>query len=72
MAEKPQYVVDKTTKKLKRYGNCDFENDGSFNSGTEEIVDLPNDGFFIDKTHPDMDEQDYYWNGSTFQDTPLS
>lgn len=34
-----KYVIDKTTKKLKRFGICDFVNDGSFNPATEQIVE---------------------------------
>jgi hypothetical protein len=34
-----QVVIDKTTKDVKRFGYCDFENDGSFDSETEEIIE---------------------------------
>ena len=58
-------VIDKTSKKVKRYGYCDFANDGSFNPTTEEIISK--DFFFA----PDIDQQDWYWNGTTFQTDPV-
>ena len=55
MASK-QFVIDKTTKKVLRFGFCDFANDGSFTSGTEEIIE--NNGILL----PPLEEQDWYWN----------
>lgn len=49
-------VIDKTSKEVKRYGYCDFLNDGSFDSDTEEIID----GFF--EFDPDYN---YTYNVST-------
>ena len=34
-----QIVIDKTSKKVLRFGCCDFENDGSFDSDTEQIIE---------------------------------
>jgi hypothetical protein len=34
-----QIVIDKETKKVLRFGHCDFENDGSFDSDTEQIIE---------------------------------
>ena len=54
-----QIVIDKTTKNVKRWGYCDFQNDGTFNSDTEQIIEKE----FI--FNPDIDEQDWqYDNGS--------
>ena len=36
----PNAVIDKTLKYVKRCGYCDFENDGTFDSETEEQVVL--------------------------------
>ena len=55
-----QTVINKTSKLALRSGYCDFENDGSFNSATEEIIEYE----FI--FYPPIDQQDWYWNGSTF------
>jgi hypothetical protein len=57
-----QCVINKTTKKVKRFGFCDFWNDGKFDSGTEEIVEQN----FIFNSLP-LAYQDWYWNGSTYQ-----
>lgn len=32
------FVIDKVTTELKRFGCCNFENDGSFDSETEQII----------------------------------
>lgn len=53
-------VIDKVTKILKRYGYSDFENDGSFNSSIEEIVDCD---FEFDELPT---ECCWVWTGSTF------
>lgn len=63
--ETMESVIDKTSKIVKRHGFCDFENDGAFDSNTEEIV--VKDFFF----NPDIDTQDWYWNGTTFQTDPV-
>lgn len=55
-----QNVIDKTSKIVKRYGYCDFENDGSFDSENEEIIE------YEFTFYPPIDQQDWYWNGSTF------
>lgn len=34
-----QIVIDKITKEVKRWGYCDFSNDGSFDEFTEEIIE---------------------------------
>jgi len=34
-----QIVIDKETKQVLRFGYCDFENDGSFDSNTEQIIE---------------------------------
>ena len=34
-----QIVIDKETKQVLRFGHCDFENDGSFDSDTEQIIE---------------------------------
>ena len=33
-----QYVIDKITGKILRWGYCDFERDGSLNTLTEEVL----------------------------------
>ena len=57
-------VIDKTTKQVKRWGYCDFTQDGSFDTNTEEQIIHD---FVFD---PDIDETNWYWNGSTFTTTP--
>lgn len=52
-------VIDKTTKDVKRYGYCDFENDGSFDSGTEEIVEH----YFVFDPRP-SDTVTWRWNAT--------
>jgi hypothetical protein len=63
-----QFVIDKTSKELLRFGNCDFANDGQFNSGTEEIIEKD---FNFDETF--SPEVTYYYNSSTqeFQTDPI-
>lgn len=56
-----QVVIDKVSKQVKRHGFCNFENDGSFNSETEEIIEK--DFIF----NPDIDEQDWYWNEGIYE-----
>ena len=34
-----QIVINKETKKVLRFGCCDFENDGSFDSDIEQIIE---------------------------------
>ena len=51
-----QNVIDKTTKIVKRWGRCDFENDGSFDSDTEQIITKE---FVFD---PDIDVQDWEYD----------
>ncbi len=57
-----QYVIDSTTKKMKRGGYSDFLNDGEYNGGTEEIITVD----IILDCHTDK-----YWNGSSFQNDPI-
>jgi hypothetical protein len=62
------FVLDKLTKKVLRYGYCDFTNDGSFLPDTEEIIStVENIGYSIE-------EKDAYWNSGIqkFQETPIS
>ena len=54
-----QTVIDKTTKAVKRHGFCDFENDGQFDSGTEQIIEMD---FDFD---PDIDDQDWQYDTET-------
>jgi len=56
MSSNQQNVIDKTTKVVKRWGFCDFENDGSFDSNTEEIIEM---AFLFD---PDIDEMTWLWD----------
>lgn len=56
MSSEQQNVIDKTTKVVKRWGFCDFENDGSFDENTEEII-VKN--FLFD---PDIDETTWLWD----------
>lgn len=60
-----QEIINKNTKKVKRHGFCDFENDGQFDPITEEVIEK---NFVF---APDIDDQDWYWNGSTFQTNPI-
>lgn len=52
-------VIDKTTKVVKRWGFCDFENDGSFDPDNEEIITKR---FIFD---PDIDAATWLWNPTT-------
>jgi len=54
-----QIVIDKTTKNVKRWGYCDFQNDGTFNSDTEQIIEKE----FI--FNPDIDEQDWQYDSGS-------
>ena len=60
------FVIDKTSKKVKRHGFMDFENDGQFSSSTEEIVQSDQ------VLKPGLEFQDWYWNNITeeFQQIP--
>lgn len=51
-----QNVIDKTTKVVKRWGFCDFENDGSYQPDVEEIIEK---AFLFD---PDIDETTWLWD----------
>ena len=55
MAIAQQNVIDKTTKVVKRWGFCDFENDGSFDADTEEIIEK---AFVFD---PEIDEAEWIY-----------
>lgn len=57
-------VIDKKTKKVLRYGYCDFESDGSFDAANEEIVEP---GTFV--FDPPIDVQDWVWDGRSFLKT---
>lgn len=63
-----QCIIDSTTKQVKRFGFCDFEDDGSFDSGTEEIIEQ---NFLFTSLPLILTYQDWYWNGSTFQRDPI-
>lgn len=65
-----QVVIDSTTKEVKRYGRCDFENDGSFDPETEELIG--SDFLFEPPMPPGLGPptEVWYYNGSTFQITP--
>jgi Zn finger protein HypA/HybF involved in hydrogenase expression len=52
-------VIDKTSKIVKRHGYCDFQNDGQFDSQTEEIVEKEFD--FDEPTR----ETVWTWNSTT-------
>ena len=54
-------VIDKNTKIVKRWGYCDFENDGSFDPDTEEIIEKN----FDFKPSP-FEVVVWTWNGETF------
>lgn len=62
-----QFVIDQTTKKLKRYGACDFANDGSFDTATEQIIESD-----VVLTAP-LEDQAWFWNAATgeFQTMPV-
>jgi hypothetical protein len=51
-----QTVINKETKKVLRYGYCDFEHDGSFDSENEEIIEKE---WIFEK---ELQEVDYYWD----------
>lgn len=55
-----QVVIDSTTKVAKRLGYCDMENDGSFNSDTEQMVEFDFD------FNPPIEEAEWTWDGDTF------
>jgi hypothetical protein len=64
-----QTVINSATKQVLRSGYCDFASDGSFNAGTEEVVEL---GFVFDPPlyAPETEtETAWYWDGSTFTTT---
>ena len=48
-------VIDNITKKVKRHGFCDFENDGIYDSETESIIEKDFD--FDDKYFYTYDDQ---------------
>lgn len=52
-------VIDKTTKRVKRYGFCNFENDAQFDPNTEEIIVSD---FFFDELPSKVV---WIWNGGT-------
>ena len=54
-----QYVIDKTSGELKRYGFCDFANDGSFDSVAEKII-------VGDYSSLDIINEVYTWDGVKF------
>lgn len=56
-----KFVIDKTTKQVKRFGFCDFLNDDVFDGLTEEIIENES---ILD---PPIDETVWYWNGETSQ-----
>ena len=60
-----QFVIDKITKQVLRYGFCDFTNDGNFLSEIEEIVES--------NAVLEGDETPWYWNSATqeFQQAPI-
>ena len=58
-----EIIIEKTTGKVLRWGYCDFANDDMFNPDVEEII--LSDFVFP----PGIDEQIWYWNGTTFQKT---
>ena len=55
-----QVVIDSSTNIAKRAGFCDMENDGSFNSDTETMVEK-NFAF-----NPSIDSVEWIWDGDTF------
>lgn len=58
-------VINTSTGDLLRFGYEDFENDGSFDSGTESIrTDQPEPCYRKDK--PDDNGKWHRWNGSTW------
>ena len=64
-----QVVINKTTKKVLRWGYCDFTNDGSFDSVTEEVIEKD---FIFDPPLYDMFTDvttEWYWDGETFTQT---
>ena len=54
-----QVVIDKFTLEVKRHGFCDFENDGSFDPSTEDIIEMDFD--FIPDITLDVVEQKFEW-----------
>ena len=59
-----QFVIDSTSKKVKRWGYCDFSADGSFDAATEQV---------IEKEVALSPSQNWYWNEGMqeFQNTPV-
>ncbi len=55
-----QVVIDKTSKKVLRFGFCDFENDGSFDNGNETIIKKYKVFEF------EIYEKDWFWDGENF------
>jgi hypothetical protein len=60
-----QNVIDMVSKKVKRYGHCNFRDDGSFDEVNEDIIEM--EWVFS----PDISERNWYWNGVSFQPYPL-
>jgi len=62
---KRKIVIDKITKKVKRWGYCDFGSDGQLDLNTEELIEIDNG------VEMDTDEKDWYWNSisKTLQET---
>jgi len=64
MSEILNAVIETNTGNLLRQGFCDFENDGSFNSGTETyMVNIPRDLICIGTEN---ETQHSCWNGSAW------
>ena len=65
-----QVVINKTTKKVLRWGYCDFTNDGMLDPDTEEVIEKD---FIFDPPLSDMYTgvtTEWYWDGETFTETP--
>lgn len=56
-----QTVINSTTKQVQRHGYCDFSTDGSFDSGTEEIIEKD----FVFEPPVDGATPNWWWNHAT-------
>ena len=56
-----QVIIDSVSKKVKRHGYCTFDYDAE----TESLV------MTTFEFNPSIREQDWYWNGTTFQKTQV-
>lgn len=64
-------VIEKATGDLLRIGDCDWENDGSFDSNTEEVrSDVPDGAIVRGQNFPTTQANMSRWNGNEWVEVP--